>query len=407
MLSTFWLRLLAGVYVFLLLSLATPAKESLPITNPIAEPIEFGDLDIHLEHWAAAPATSRKTPRARINCLKPLPGKSGRLFINDLRGPLYEIRNGSLQPYLDIRDHVPEFFDERGLGGGFNFFEFHPEFDKNGRFYTIHSEEPGRSEPDFIGPDHRDGHTIDCVIIEWMANDPQSSVFSGSFRTLMRIRFPIHIHFVQDMVFNPTALLGDDDYGLLYIGVGEGGSMKAGQASNLNRLDSLLGTIIRIDPLGNNSANEKYGIPDTNPWASDGDDDTLGEIWAIGFRNPHRFAWSAQGQLLVTDIGETDIEEINLVQKGGNYGWPHREGTFEFQLDRNKFGLLPLPENDEGYTYPIAQFDHTEARAISGGHIYQGKQHPLLRGKYLFGAIVLGHLYTMDAETLEQGKENA
>jgi glucose/arabinose dehydrogenase len=105
----------------------------------------------------------------------------------------------------------------------------------------------------------------------------------------------------------------------------------------------------------------------------------------------------------VTDIGEANVEEINLVEKGHSYGWPHREGTFEFQLDPNKFGLLPLPDNDEGYTYPIAQFDHYDADAISGGYFYRGSKHPLLKGKYVFGAIVRGHLFYLNAADIKLG----
>ena len=88
------------------------------------------------------------------------------------------------------------------------------------------------------------------------------------------------------------------------------------------------------------------------------------------------------------------------MEKGERYGWPHREGTFELQTDRNKFGLLPLPDNDSGFTYPVAQFDHMDAAAISGGYVYQGNHHTLLRGLYVCGAIVQGHLFYTDASKL-------
>lgn len=381
------------------------ARDELPLMDPISEPIGWGDLMLHLEHWMTVPPTSKKAPRARINSMKPATDGSGRLFLNDLRGPLYSIKNGKLTTYLDLREHLPRFYDERGLGGGLNFYEFHPEFETNGLFYTTHSEEPSAEVPDFIGPRGQPGTSIDSVILEWKATNPNAPTFEGSFRQLMRVRFPIHIHFIQDMVFNPHAKPGDEDFGLLYIGVGEGGSLIAGQADFLNRTDSIWGTIIRIDPLGSNSANGQYGFPDTNPWASDGDDKTLGELWAIGFRNPHRFAWGSDGRLFATDIGETNVEEINLIEKGRNYGWPHREGTFEFQLDHNKLGLLPLPENDKGYTYPVAQFDHRDANAISGGYVYEGTKHPLLKGKYVFGAIVRGHLFYTEATELKFGQQ--
>ena len=396
-------------YLSIISALLTPlaltsAREELPLMNPIADSVEWGDLTLHLEYWMTAPPIDQKSPRARINSMKPATDGSGRLFLNDLRGPLYLIKDNQLTTYLDLREKLSALYSERGLGGGFNFFEFHPEFETNGIFYTIHTEEPGVKTPDFEGPKGIDDTAIDSVVLEWRANKPMASTFEGSFRQLMRVHFPRHIHCLQDMAFNPHAKQGDEDYGLLYVAVGEGGSMKAGQANFLNRTDSIWGTIIRIDPLGNNSPNGQYGIPDTNPWAEDGDDNTLGELWAIGFRNPHRFAWGPNGRLFATDIGEINVEEINLIEKGRNYGWPLREGTFEFQLDHNKFGLLPLPEGDEGFTYPVAQFDHKDANAISGGYVYQGNQHPLLKDQYVFGAIVQGHLFYTDATQLQLGQ---
>ncbi len=380
------------------------AREELPFMDPIPEPIEIGDLELHLELWATAPHSSSKAPRARINAMKPEPSGSGTNFINDQRGLLYRIENKRLIRFLDLRDYLPEFHDERGLGGGFNFFELHPGFGNNGLFYTVHTEELGPKKPDFMGPEHQNTNPIDSVVLEWTALEPRASTFEGSVRELLRVRFPRHIHCIQDLVFNPHAMPGDKDYGMLYIGIGEGGSMIAGQAGSLDRLDSILGTIIRIDPAGSNSANGNYGVPTDNPWADDSNEATLGELWAIGFRNPHRFAWGPEGRLYVTDIGESNIEELNLVEKGGRYGWPHREGTFELQLDRNKFGLLPLPGNDSGFTYPVAQFDHMDAAAISGGYVYQGNQHTLLRGLYVCGAIVQGHLFYTDASKLTLGR---
>jgi len=223
--------------------------------------------------------------------MKPDPSGTGTNFINDQRGLLYRIENKRFARFLDLRDHLPAFYDERGLGCGFNFFEMHPEFGDNGLFYTVHTEELGPKKPHFMGPEHKDTNPIESIVLEWTALNPRAPTFEGSVRELLRVRFPRHIHCIQDLVFNPKAMPGDDDYGLLYIGIGEGGSMIAGQAGSLDRLDSILGTIIRIDPAGSNSSNGNYGIPPDNPWASDSSEGSLGELWAIGFRNPHRFAW--------------------------------------------------------------------------------------------------------------------
>jgi hypothetical protein len=394
-----------SAFVFLPFALSSLcAREELPLMNPISEPVEYGDLTLHLEHWLTLPATSDKSPKARINTMISPRDGSRRIFINDLRGPLYVVVEDNYRTYLDLPDHLPGFYDKRGLGGGFNFFTFHPDFAVNGLFYTVHSEEPGVKVPDFIGPTHKDVRPLDSIILEWKATDPSASPFEGNYREIMRVSFPGQIHTLQDMVFDPYAKPGDVDYGLLYIGVGEGGATESGQSDSLSRLDSLLGTIVRIDPFGTNSANGNYGIPNTNPYANDGDDNTFGEIWAIGFRNPHRFAWDTEGRLLATDIGKTNVEEINIIEPARNYGWPYREGTFEIQLDRNKFGLLPLSKDDNGYTYPAAQFDHMDGSAILGGYVYTGNNHPLLLGKYVFGEILRGHMFYTEVAELQFGK---
>jgi len=383
----------------------TLAGEALPFRNPIPESVVRGDLTLHLEEWLTFPATRDGKQKTRINAMKPSVDGSDRLWVNDLEGLLYFVKNEEIHSYLDVRDFLPEFQSSNGLGGGLNFFAFHPEFRTNGLFYTVHSELPGKKRPDFIGQEHVGRSPLDGILVEWKTQDPAAPSFSGKFRELLRVRFPMHIHTMQDIAFNPLAKPDDEDYGLLYIGIGEGGSMLLQQYGNIHRLDSLLGTVARIDPLGSNSANGQYGIPDSNPWAGDGDESTLGEIWAYGFRNPHRFSWDTggSGKFLITEIGESSIEEVNLGEAGRNYGWPHREGTFEFQLDPNKFNLLTLPEGDEGFTYPVAQFDHSDGDAINGGYVYRGKKHPLLQGKYLFGDITRGTVFYCDEAELEIG----
>ena len=384
----------------------TTNREALTYMDPISEPVEFGNLTLHLEHWLTLPATGDKRPKARLNHMIPSPDDSGRIFVNEMRGLLYSIKGNDFSIYLNARDYLPDFFSDRGLGGGLNFFTFHPSFSENGLIYTVHTEEPGDKQPDFIGPNHNDTNSIDSVLTEWNSKNPDSAIFEGTHRELMRVRFPWHIHNIQDIAFNPNAKPNDEDYGLLYVCIGEGGSWFRGIYNNINRLDSLLGTIVRIDPSGNNSSNGNYGVPESNPWAGDDNENTLGEIWALGFRNAHRLTWQIQGnkQLLATDIGERDVEEINIVEEGRNYGWPFREGTWEFQIDPNKLGLLPLPPDDSGYTYPVAQFDHKDGSAIIGGYIYHGSNHPLLKGKYLFGEVVLGHLFFAESAELELGK---
>jgi glucose/arabinose dehydrogenase len=139
----------------------------------------------------------------------------------------------------------------------------------------------------------------------------------------------------------------------------------------------------------------KYGIPGDNPFANDGNPKTLGEIWAYGLRNPHRFSWDTGGdrKMLIVDTGQAFIEEVNLGIKGANYGWGNREGTWVID-QRNEKVLLPLPKDDDknGYTYPVAQYSHHIPKnyqgfygiAITGGYVYRGKAIPELVGQYIF-----------------------
>jgi glucose/arabinose dehydrogenase len=172
-------------------------------------------------------------------------------------------------------------------------------------------------------------------------------------------------------------------------------------------LESIYGTIIRIDPGGNNSSNKQYGIPAHNPFAQNPNTKILKEVFAYGFRNPHRITWTKAGKMLVSNIGHGNIESVNLVERGHDYGWPIREGTFSVDPYGNLNKAFPLPDNDHIYniTYPIAQFDHDEGKAISGGFEYTGTEAPQLKGKFLFGDIPSGRLFYFDMADMKQGKQ--
>jgi glucose/arabinose dehydrogenase len=166
----------------------------------------------------------------------------------------------------------------------------------------------------------------------------------------------------------------------------------------------LYGTVIRINPTGNNSHNGRYGIPRQNPFVKDSN--ALGEIYANGFRNPHRITWNRNGDMLVSNIGHGNIESINLVQKGNDFGWPIREGSFLLNpyADMNKVYALPADDSLFNITYPIAEYDHGEGKAISGGYEYTGNAIPALKGKFLFGDIPTGRLFYVNVKDLQKGK---
>lgn len=374
------------------------------ITNPITERITESDLLLVLEEVFQVPASSDHHPKARINKLVALPTSKGeRLFIADLNGNLYEAKGSQVNTYLDIANHIPKFINVPGFGTGLGSFDFHPNFEENGLLYTTHTEPANSREADFGLPDSLKVG-FQWVLTEWSVGDAESLRFKGSNRELLRVDMLGNAHGFQEISFNTMVKMGDADYGLLYLCIGDGGAIYANQEQFVGRKDHIWGSVIRIDPLGKNSTNGQYGIPSDNPFT--GDADGIPEIWAYGFRNPHRISWDAMDtrRMYVSNIGRHSVEEVNLVHKGGNYGWPYREGTFVFDSDANTEVVYPLPKDDEGFDYPIIQYDHDEGNAVSGGFAYYGmiKQ---LKGKYLFGDIPRGTLFSADLGSVQQGKK--
>ena len=376
------------------------------VMNPIPEPVQASGLTLILREFAQAPLTAESGQQARINKIAPLPDDS-KLFVHDLRGKLYELREGETRLFLDLASLKPDFMHIPGHGTGMGSFAFHPEYGQNGLFYTTHTEDPEDSPQADFGYDEDVKVTVRWVLTEWKQDDPKAPSFKGTHREMMRVDMVSRGHGVQEISFNPLAEQGDEDYGLLYIGIGDGGAVGARKPEYVQNKGKVWGCILRIDPRGTDSDNGNYGIPASNPFV--GEKDALGEIYAMGFRNPHRFSWNAEngGRMLTSDIGQHLVEELNLVVPGANYGWPEREGTFRMDKKGDLGKLYPLPENDAemGFTYPVAQYDHDEGAAICGGYVYQGDLIPELKGKYVFGDILWGQIFVVDAASLELGRQ--
>ncbi|MBZ5857675.1 PQQ-dependent sugar dehydrogenase [Flavihumibacter profundi] len=378
------------------------------LADPIPDSIALSSLvvDLNLVTQIPASSDSGKLPLTRITKLD-FESNSGTNYVVDLRGKLYKLQNNKASVYLDLRRWMPKFIHESGLGSGFGSFAFHPEFAKNGFFYTTHTERPGSGNPDFNYEDSIKV-SLQWVLTEWKTDHPESAVFSGKSRELLRINMVTVMHGVQEITFNPLSKPGDKDYGLLYIGVGDGGSVDEGYPFLIHRRDRILGTIIRINPRGNNSVNGKYGIPQDNPYAKSEGNHSLREIYAYGFRNPHRITWTKSGELIASNIGGANIESINMVKPGQDFGWPIREGNFMVEPDVDWAKVYPLPANDSSFhvTYPVAEYDHNGgAAAISGGYEYWGCEVPELKGKFLFGDIPSGRLFYINMADLKQGKQ--
>ena len=408
--------------------------------NPLP-PITKPGLAVELMDYVTFPAATAPQYRDGINFLVESPDDSGRLFVGDSRGGVRMIVNDAASPDIFLNlgtapsvagqpdiDLVVGNYGQQGMGG----FAFHPDYATPGtpgygKFYTAFSDDPDfKPAPDFPSPGATTHHS---VIVEWQV-DPNNPnlINTSSRRELIRIGQPFKDHNMQQIGFNPLAQPGDADYGMLYISMGDGGNnfpaIPTDPYQNGQNVEDVLGSILRIDPLGNNSANGKYGIPTDNPFVGDVDlpstpgidesatpgDETADEVWAYGLRNPHRWSWdtgvNSTGNMYISDIGQASIEEINLGTAGANYGWRDREGIYMTDPD-NENDLDPLPADDAlyDYTYPVAMYDHDEGNAIVGGFVYRGQAISTLQGKYIFGDLVNGRLFYTDVDDMTPGSE--
>jgi len=420
-----------GIRLLALATLAAAPPSNAQITqNPLPDPIVKQGLRVAIEDVARLPRTDEllepdqdAAGYARVSFVREAP--DGRLFANDSRGFVYVLGEDS-EPelYLNFHGLYPLAFYNR-LESGLIGFDFHPAFAENGLFYTIHAEtiEANPASFDFVPPGYepRDARYHN-VISEWRASDPSSDVFEGTRRELLRVAHIVESlsHPMGYVGFNPTAGAGDEDYGLLYtsgsdLGFSNGAGPEGNNPGQTQRLDTVVTAILRIDPRspaesGGTAGLGDYTIPPTNPYADDDDPNTLGEIYAHGFRNAHRLSWDLDdGTMFALDIGMNHIEEVNIVHAGGNYGWMAREGYWENGIVREGGRLnqlYPLPEDvlsgraRDGFSYPVAIYDHDEGRAISGGFVYHGGI-DALQGKFVFGDLSVGRVFAADVAALK------
>ena len=376
------------------------------LINPIIKPIPESNVNLVVEEFTTIPSSSPTPPDTRINTLRTQgKGKLERLFISDLRGTLFEIIGQKPHPYLIISEFIQEFIDAPGLGSGLGSFAFHPDFETNGLLYTTHTEPSKTKKADFAVSSEVKSR-LQWVLSEWKTKTPTAPTFKGQQRELMRVDMVTQIHGFQELTFNPNAKPNTPDYGLLYLGIGDGGAALAGHPELCGTKNRIWGSVIRIDPKGSNSENGKYGIPESNPFANK---EGLGEIFCYGFRNPHRISWEQGGaqKLLISNIGQHSIEEVNLGSKGAHFGWPFREGSYVFDINANpELVYTPTDKEREAiFQDPVIQYDHDEGNAVSGGFVYTNDQIPSLKGNYLFGDIARGTLFLTPLVEIEKGKQ--
>ncbi len=364
-------------------------------------PVEKSSLVIELEEWAQIPLAPNRRPDKGIATLRASPRKDGAVFISDQMGVIYRVQDRKAEVFLDIRGQFPAFVFDPGIATGLGSFAFHPDFVRNGLFYTTHAEitpsTPAINEawyeqvviPNLGTP------PLYWVLSEWHATEPTGDRFAGNRREVLRLKTPTTAHGCQDIAFAPVTDRNDPDYGLLFIGVGDGGTVNLKMPELAHTPRSLLGTLLRIDPRGKNAPGGGYGIPADNPFVHSSDPLARREIWAYGFRNPHRMCWdlSFGKRLIVVDIGEANVEEINVIEKGGDYGWNQLEGSNRVDVMRDAKVVQPATAAELApYRLPFGAYDHTDGRAISGGFVYRG---PIkaLQHNYIFGDIVTGRLF--------------
>jgi hypothetical protein len=373
--------------------------------------VEVATLPPTLHFVPGAPAKATVSslgyfPAARITSLKPMRDRARRLLVNDQRGLLYTLaKDNQALLYLDVRAMTPLFKDNPGLTAGLNAIAVHPNFASNGLFYTVHSEMPSSQAVAFKSPTPLPD-TCHFVLTEWRAENPDADSFHGRRREVLRIAAPACEHGMQDIDFDHAIRPGDPGYGLLYLLQGDGTSVWLGALANYDRTDAVLGTVLRIDPTPGNGWGGQYSIPPTNPWASDYDGKTFGEVWARGFRNPHKLSFDGH-RLFVADVGESNVEEIDIVERGGNYGWPWREGTMAIDPRGRLAAVGPLgsPDDRPELIPPAAVFSHQDGSSVAGGFVYRGRSIPALTGMYVFGDIASGSLFYAPADEMRPGTQ--
>jgi glucose/arabinose dehydrogenase len=318
---------------------------------------------------------------------------SGRLLLADQAGVIYALnREGKklAEPFLDIRSRLVSFnpgMDERGLLG----LALHPKFSTNGRFFVVYSAP--------LRPQGPPGWNHTMRLSEFRVLNPGAAVAAAdSERVVLEIDEPDWNHNSGRIAFGPD--------GLLYWTVGDGSApndVGLGHApeGNGQHLDTLLGKVLRIDV----DNGQPYAIPQDNPFA-DGKHGRP-EIYAYGMRNPWGISFAPDGdrELIVVDVGQDRFEEINVIVKGGNYGWRVREGFSAFTpvqgrrrgqaaaaataSETPQVGADGKPFIDPVLVYKILRSDTNDPEAlgisITGGYVYRGQAFPDLKGKYLFG----------------------
>ena len=327
------------------------------------------------------------------------PDGSHRLFVADQTGKVWILRpNGTkmAQPFIDISSKMVTLFgtyDERGLLG----FAFHPNYKTNGKFYLFYTAPPRAGGPEPGVP----WDNLTRISEFQVSSDPDKADVSSE-RVILEADHPQLNHDGGTIAFGPD--------GYLYISIGDGGAgddNAPGHVDDWYKINAggngqdikqnLMGNVLRID-VNTSSGKMNYGIPADNPFVGT---DARPEIYAFGFRNPYRFSFDMgdDHKLYLGDAGQSLWEEVDIVRKGGNYGWNVKEGTHCFNTDNDLEERAACPMEDSAgnpLIDPIIELPNAAnpkggiASVVVGGNVYRGTSIPFLYGKYIFGILSSG-----------------
>ena len=349
--------------------LLPPGRGANVDTTPLPLAAEIAFPNLKWTGWAPVTDDGKPLP-LRPTVLTHAPDGSNRIFVVAQRGVIHVFPNDQRAEatgvFLDIRPQVvyQDKENEEGLLG----LAFHPRYRENGAFFLYYttSEAP---------------HT--SVVRRYRVRPTDANRAQPRFEEeLLRIKQPFWNHNGGGLLFGPD--------GYLYIALGDGGKANDPFGNGQN-LKTLLGSILRID-VDRKEAGRNYAIPPDNPFAGR-PGGARPEIWAYGLRNVWGMAFDRQtGRFWAADVGQDLWEEIDLIVRGGNYGWNFREATHRF----GPAGSGPGADLVE----PIWEYHHDIGKSITGGHVYRGRRLPELDGAYLYADYISGQVWSLryDAE---------
>jgi glucose/arabinose dehydrogenase len=369
MTTDFRSTLLAAMLLSCAALVAQPLAAADLDTSPLPLSVEPAFANVKWPLWKSAEETGIDNPIRPILLTHTGDG-TNRVVVPTQQGVLYILPNdpqgSQAEVFLNIEPKVS--YDDKTNEEGFLGLAFHPKYRQNGQFFVYYTNKAKKHQN---------------VVARYRASkDNPNRADPSSEEILLVLDKPFWNHDGGTLAFGPD--------GYLYIAVGDGG-LANDPFGNGQKLSTLLGKLLRID-VDAKDGDRAYAIPSDNPFV-----DRQGarpEIWAYGLRNVWRFAFDAKtGALWAGDVGQDTWEEIDLITKGGNYGWNVREGFHPFV---RKGGTPPKTDNKPaGMIDPVFEYHHDVGKSITGGPVYRGKKIPQLDGAYLYADYVSGKLWAL------------